>query len=148
MFSPAMFERFDVPRFTGLVQAVKTANPAVKVLYHSDGNMAAVIPQLIRCGIDILNPIQSTCMDPTSLKAKYGKQLSFHGAISVQVTLPFGTADDVRREVIQRIETIGYDGGYIVSPENSIPYDAPLENVLALYDTVRAYDYRKLLASG
>jgi len=146
MFSPAMFERFDVPRFTRLVKAVKGTNPAVKVLYHSDGDMGAVIPQLIRCGIDILNPIQSTCMDPARIKARYGKQLSFHVAMSVQHTLPFGTADDVRREVIRRIETVGYDGGYIVSPENSIPYDAPLENVLVLYDTVRAYDYRRLAA--
>ncbi len=146
MFSPAMFERFDVPRFTKLVKAVKARNPAVKVFYHSDGDMEAAIPQLIGCGIDILNPIQSTCMDPARIKTKYAKQLAFHGAISVQVTLPYGTEDDVRREVIQRIETMGYDGGYMVSPENSIPYDAPLRNVLALYDTVRAYDYRKLTA--
>lgn len=146
MFSPNMFEQFDVPRFTALVKAVKTVNSAAKVFYHSDGNIEAVIPQLIRCGIDILNPIQSACMDPASIKAKYGDQLSFHGTISVQDTLPCGTADDVRREVIQRIETVGYNGGLIVSPENSIPYNAPLENVLALYDTVQSYDYRKLTA--
>ena len=144
MFSPNMFEQFDVPRFMALVKAVKTANSAAKVFYHSDGNMETVIPHLIRCGIDILNPIQSACMDPASIKAKYGDQLSFHGTISVQDTLPCGTAADVRREVIQRIETVGYNGGLIVSPENSIPYNAPLENVLALYDTVQSYDYRKL----
>jgi hypothetical protein len=147
MFSPAMFERFDVPRFTNLVKAVKATNPAVRVFYHSDGDMEAAIPQLIRCGIDILNPIQSTCMDPARIKANYGSQLSFHGAISVQDTLPYGTEDDVRHEVIQRIETVGYDGGYMVSPENSISYDTPLKNVLALYDTVRAYDYRRLTAA-
>jgi uroporphyrinogen decarboxylase len=146
MFSPEMFEKFDVPRFTALVKAVKAANSAVKVFYHSDGNMEAVIPQLIRCGIDILNPIQSTCMDPARIKARYGDQLSFHGTISVQDTLPCGTADDVHREVIQRIETVGYNGGLMVSPENSIPYNAPLENVLALYDTVRGYDYGRLTA--
>jgi uroporphyrinogen decarboxylase len=148
MFSPQMFEYFDTPRLTKLVQAVKLANPSTKVFYHSDGKMQAVIPHLIRCGVDILNPIQSACMDPAEIKRTYGEQLSFHGAISVQHTLPYGSVEDVRREVIERIETVGYDGGFIVSPENSIPYDVPLENVLALYDTVRGYDYRRLANGG
>ncbi len=146
LFSPDMFAEFDVPRFSKLIREVKAVNPAVKVFYHSDGNMEAVIPHLVTCGIDILNPIQSACMDPANIKEKYGKVLSFHGTISVQDTLPHGTVDDVRREVIARIETVGYNGGFVVSPENSIPYDAPLENVLALYETVRDYDYRKLAA--
>ncbi len=144
MFSPKMLERFDVPRLTRLIQATKAANPGVKVLYHSDGAMTPAIPCLIRCGIDILNPIQSACMDAAAVKAEYGERLAFHGTISVQQTLPWGTVDDVRREVVRRIETVGYNGGLIVSPENSVPYDAPLANVLALYDTVRNYDYRNL----
>jgi hypothetical protein len=85
-------------------------------------------------------------MDPAQIKAKYGERLSFHGTISVQTTLPCGTVDDVRREVIRRIETVGYNGGLMVSPENSVPYNTPLQNVLALYDTVQAYDYRQLAA--
>ena len=144
LFSPAMFERFDVPRFTQLIKMVKEADPNVKILYHSDGNINEIIPMLIRCGIDILNPIQSACMDPVEVKKRYGDKLTFHGTISVQDTIPNCTVDDVRNEVIERIKTVGYNGGFIISPENSIPYDAPLENILALYDTAREFDYRQL----
>jgi uroporphyrinogen decarboxylase len=144
MYSPLMFERFDVPRFRRMIDEVKKANPRVKILYHSDGNMEAAIPMLIACGIDILNPIQSACMDPVKIKKKYGNSLTFHGTISVQDTIPNGTVKDVVNEVNERIETIGYNGGLVISPENSIPYDAPLENILAVYDTVLAYDYSSL----
>ena len=144
LFSPVMFERFDVPRFTQLIKSVKLVNPEVKILYHSDGNIEDIIPMLIRCDIDILNPIQSACMDPAVIKRKYGDQVTFHGTISVQDTIPYGTVADVRNEVIKRINTVGYNGGFIVSPENSIPYDAPLENILAVYDTVHSFDYSEL----
>jgi uroporphyrinogen decarboxylase len=144
LFSPAMFERIDVPRFKQLINSVKQVNPEVKILYHSDGNIEQIIPMLIRCGIDILNPIQSACMDPAAIKNKYGDRLTFHGTISVQDTIPNGTVADVQNEVITRIKTVGYNGGFIVSPENSIPYDAPVENILALYETVNNFDYHQL----
>ncbi len=144
MFSPQLFLRFDVPRFKRLIEQVRQAKPDIKILYHSDGNISSIIPLLIQCGIDILNPIQSACMDPAEVKNRFGSQLTFHGTISVQDTIPNGTVADVRQEVITRIKTVGYNGGLIVSPENSIPYDAPLENVLAVYDAVRDFDYRQL----
>jgi len=144
MFSPDLFNRFDVPRLTALVGQVKQASPRAKVLYHSDGNMEDIIPALIRCGIDILNPIQSACMDPAAVKRKYGASLTLHGTISVQDTVPDGTVEDVRNEVMTRIRTVGYDGGFIISPENSIPYDAPLANVLALFETALQFDYSAL----
>ena len=145
MFSPSLFERFDVPRFSQLIYEIKKSNPQTKVLYHSDGNIEEIIPMLIKCGIDILNPIQSACMDPAKVKMKYGNELTFHGTISVQDTIPNGTVDDVRNEVINRINTVGYNGGLIVSPENSIPYDAPIENILAVYETVYDFDYNQLI---
>ncbi|HUV06319.1 MAG TPA: uroporphyrinogen decarboxylase family protein, partial [Spirochaetia bacterium] len=144
MYSAGMFARFDAPRFKKLTSAVKRANPHTRLLYHSDGDMEEVIPQLIECGIDILNPIQSACMDPARIKRLYGDRLTFHGTISVQDTVPNGSVQDVRDEVSLRLTTVGRDGGFIVSPENSIPYDAPLENVLAIYDTVRQFDCSSL----
>ncbi len=144
MFSPALFERFDAPRFADLIRQVRQATPHTKILYHSDGNIEAVLPMLIKCGIDILNPIQSSCMNPAKIKNKYGEHLTFHGTISVQDTIPNGTVQDVRNEVITRIKTVGYNGGLVISPENSIPYDAPLENILAVYETTREFDYHSL----
>ena len=144
MFSPKMFELFDVPRFTKMIKNVKKINSDIKVLYHSDGNIDDIIPMLINCGIDILNPIQSACMEPAAVKRQYGDKLTFHGTISVQDTIPNGSVQDVKKEVIERIKTVGYNGGFIVSPENSIPYDAPLENILAVYNTVREFNYDQL----
>ncbi len=144
MFSPKLFMQLDVPRFRRLISRVKQAKPDIKILYHSDGNIDAIISLLIQCGIDILNPIQSACMDPVEVKNRYGRQLTFHGTISVQDTIPNGSVSDVQNEVFMRIKTVGYNGGLIISPENSIPYNAPLENVLAVYDAVREFDYRQL----
>lgn len=144
MFSVPMFDRFILPRFRKLSAEVKKANPGTAVLFHSDGEMSAFIPSLINSGVEILNPIESNCMDPAALKRQYGTQLVFHGAISVQKTIPDGTVQDVKDEVYQRIREVGYNGGYIVSNENSFPYDAPLENVLALYEAVQDFDYDSL----
>jgi hypothetical protein len=144
MYSTEMFCRYDLPRFTRLIASVRKANPSTKILYHSDGDLEEAIPALIECGIDILNPIQSACLDPAAVKERYGEKLTFHGTISVQDTIPNGTVQDVREEVILRMNTVGRNGGFIVSPENSIPFDAPIENVLAVYDTVRNYDYSTL----
>jgi hypothetical protein len=144
LYSPEMFARYDAPRLARLIEQTRSANRNVKILYHSDGNLEAVIPLLIDCGVDILNPVQSSCMDPAAIKRKYGERLVFHGTISVQDTVPRGSVREVREEVAQRIRTVGYDGALVVSPENSIPFDAPLENILAIYETVRDFDYRTL----
>ena len=69
----------------------KRINPALKVAYHSDGDIRPIIPDLIECGLDVLNPIQPMCMDPAELKRLYGDKLCFWGSIDEQETLPFGT---------------------------------------------------------
>jgi uroporphyrinogen decarboxylase len=83
-------------------------------------------------------------MDPAALKKQFGSKLVFHGAISVQKTIPDGTVKDVKDEVYLRIRTVGYNGGYIVSNENSFPYNAPLANVLAIYEAVQDFNYDSL----
>ena len=98
----------------------------------------------INSGIEILNPIESNCMSPSEIKKRHGDKLVFHGAISVQKTIPNGTVQDVKNEVYERIRTVGYNGGYMVSNENSFPYDAPLENILAMYEAVQDFNYDSL----
>ncbi len=144
LYSPEMFARYEAPRLARLIGETRSAGRQVKILYHSDGDLEAVIPLLADCGVDILNPVQSACMDPAAIKRDYGKRLLFHGTISVQDTVPRGSVRDVREEVALRVRTVGYDGALVVSPENSIPFDAPLENILAIYETVRDFDYRTL----
>ena len=93
LMSLETWREFLKPRLAATVQAVKRANPAAKVFYHSDGNVEPAIPGLIEAGIDILNPVQPECMEPAAIKRKYGDRLSFWGTVSVQRTMPFGTPE-------------------------------------------------------
>jgi len=89
-------------------------------------------------GIDILNPIQYVCpgMERERLKQLYGKRVVFHGAIENQRVLPFGTPDDVRRETEECMRILGAGGGYIVASCHNLQPNTPVENILAMYETV------------
>ncbi len=125
---------FLKPRLAATVKAVKAVNSECRVFYHSDGNVEALIPELIEVGIDILNPVQPECMDPAAIKRKYGRQLSFWGTVSVQKTMPFGTPDDVRREVRTRIAEVGRGGGFILAPAHVLSPEVPWENIVAFFE--------------
>lgn len=112
-----------------------------KVLYHTDGAVLPLIPGLIECGIDILNPIQHVCpgMDRAQLKERFGKDLIFHGGVENQRILPMGTADEVVAETRKCLETLGKDGGYICCSCHNTQAGTPIENVLAMINAVIDY---------
>lgn len=139
MFAPEQWRKFIKSRWAEVYSAVKEINPDVKIWYHSDGNIEEIIPELIEIGVDILNPVQPECLDPVMLKKKYGKQLVFDGTIGTQTTMPFGSATDVRNLIVERIETLGYDGALILSPTHILEPEVPIENIEALVKTVKQY---------
>jgi uroporphyrinogen decarboxylase len=134
LMSLEIWREFLKPRLTATVRAVKTANPDSFVFYHSDGNVEPAIPDLIETGIDILNPVQPECMDPSVIKQRYGDRLSFWGTVSVQRTMPFGTPADVRAEVRARIRDVGRGGGLILAPAHVLGPETPWENVVAFFE--------------
>ncbi|MGO9310520.1 MAG: uroporphyrinogen decarboxylase family protein [Spirochaetia bacterium] len=136
LMSPETWRRFLKPRMAAFIRRIKGINPNLKVAYHSDGCIYPIIPELIEVGVDILNPVQPLSMDPERLKREYGKKLCFWGSIDEQHTLPFGTTDDVRRQVSERLCTIGRGGGLIIGPTHHVQLDTPVENVQALVDAV------------
>ena len=136
MISPRLWRRYLKPRMAALIAEVKSINPALKVAYHSDGNIAPILPELIEIGVDVLNPVQPECMDPVQLKRDYGDRLCFFGAIDVQTTLAFGSPEQVRQEVRLRKQTLGQGGGWICAPTHHIQLDTPLENFWALVEAV------------
>ena len=138
LMSPALWRKFLKPRMASFIAEIRSLNPGLKVAYHSDGDIRPIIPELIEIGVDVLNPIQPACMDPAELKRLYGDRLSFWGAIDEQRTLPFGSPEDVRREVRLRLETVGKGGGLIIGPTHHIQLDTPLENLWALVEEVTA----------
>lgn len=142
--SPDMWRKFFKPRMARFFGELKAINPGLKIAYHSDGYIEPIIPELIEIGLDILNPVQPACMDPARLKKRYGKSLSFWGSIDQQNTLPFGTPDDVRAEVLTRMRTIGKKGGLIIGPTHHVQLDTPLENFWAMVNTVLETKYGDL----
>lgn len=137
--SPAMWRRFLRPGFKAFIDLAKEYG--CKVAHHSCGSIKPLIPDLIDCGLDILNPIQPDVndLDRRELKQRFGDRLSFHGSISIQRTLPFGTPDDVRREVQERMETLAPGGGFIFCTAHNIQADTPTENVVALFEAYRTF---------
>lgn len=135
MFSPAHIREFLLPGMKRMIALAREAG--AYVFHHDDGNCRRIIPDMIEAGIDILNPIQWRIpgMDRESLKAEFGGRVVFHGAVDNQLTLPFGTADDVRREVIDNLEILGRGGGYILAPCHNIQPLTPVENIITLYET-------------
>jgi uroporphyrinogen decarboxylase len=144
LISPAAWRQFFKPRMATFIAELKQINPAVKVAYHSDGNIMPIIPDLIEIGLDVLNPIQPMSMDPAEIKRKFGKDLCFWGSMDVQSTLPFGTPADVEAEVLSRLRTIGKGGGLIIGPTHHVQLDTPLENFWAMINTIRNTEYSSI----
>ncbi|MBP6964939.1 MAG: methyltransferase [Armatimonadetes bacterium] len=116
------------------------AHTGWKTFIHSCGSISALIPDFIDAGFDILNPVQVSAadMDARSLKSRFGDRITFWGgSVDTQQTLPFGTPDQVRAEVRERIEVFGRGGGFVFNAIHNIQARTPVENLLAMFDVVR-----------
>ena len=144
LMSPKMWRTYFKPRMAELIASLRAINPRIKIAYHTDGVVYPIIPELIEIGIDILNPIQPMAMDPVKLKNDFSDRLCFWGSMDIQQTLPFGTPDDVKNEVLLRLRTIGRGGGLLIGPTHNLQLDTPLENFWAMIDTIQQTSYRSL----
>ena len=140
MISPALYRRMIKPRHAEWVKIVKKASNA-KILFHSDGDVYPIIPDLIEIGVDILNPVQASAaeMDPGRLKREFGADLCFWGGVDTQRVLPWGTAEDVEAEVKHRLDQLGQGGGYILAAVHNIMHEVPPGNALALFRAGREH---------
>jgi hypothetical protein len=113
-----------------------------KTFIHTCGSIMPLIPDIIEAGFDILNPVQISAvnMDPQELKNRFGDQITFWGGgIDTQRVLPFGTAEEVRQQVQRNIEIFGKGGGYVFNPIHNVQSKVPVENLLAMYETVKKF---------
>lgn len=111
-----------------------------KSFIHSCGSVRALIPDFIDAGFDILNPVQCSAagMASSELKMEFGERLTFWGGgVDTQRTLPFGTPEEVRKEVGERLKTFGLGGGFVFNTIHNVQARVPIENVQAMYETVR-----------
>jgi uroporphyrinogen decarboxylase len=134
LMSEAMWRQHIKPRQRELLQVAEAYGKPV--MYHCDGSIFRLIPELLDMGITLLNPIQTEAkdMDPLRLKESFGQRLSFHGGVDIVRLLPRGTAEEVRSQVRRLVDVLGENGGYILAPSHHIQADTPVENVLALYE--------------
>ena len=136
--SVKMFRELIMPHYKRGLDWIHE-NTEWKVFLHSDCAILPLIPSIIEMGVDVLNPIQTSAsgMDPETLKSEFGDQLVFWGgSLDCQKTLPFGSAEDVRREVTEHVRIFSPGGGYVFAPVHNIQAGVPAENVIAMFDAV------------
>ncbi len=129
------WRHFIKPRLAKLFTPVRQAGKFVTM--HSCGAVAELFDDLVEIDLNLFNPFQPEVMDVEKIKRAYHGRLAFHGGMSVQQILPFGSVQDVRRETARLIE-LGSDGGYVFSPSHAVPHDVPPENLIAMMEVLRA----------
>ena len=139
LMSPAMFHTFIKPCMERQVKIIKEHNPDVRIMLHSDGAIAGLLPDMIELGIDVVHPLQPLpAMNLPAIKEKFGRQISFLGAIDISHAMT-GSREDVIAEVKCRIAQLAPGGGYILAPSNHLQADVPAENVKTLFDSARQF---------
>jgi len=139
LISPKSYRKLYMPHYKRLTDWIHK-NTTWKVFVHCCGSIMPLIQDFIDSGFDILNPVQTSSknMDPQTLKDKFGDQLTFWGGgVDTQKTLPFGTPDQVRQQVRENIRILGKGGGFVFNPIHNVQALVPIENLLAMYETVQ-----------
>ncbi|MFH1851756.1 MAG: uroporphyrinogen decarboxylase family protein [Candidatus Neomarinimicrobiota bacterium] len=138
LISPALYRSIFKPAEKELYAMIHEKAPQAALFHHTDGAVFDIIPDLIEVGVNVLNPVQTSVggMNARRLKATFGRELVFHGAIE-------GIEGDIDSEVVagevrSRIDDLAVGGGYIVAPCNHM-IDVKPENILEMYATARQY---------
>jgi len=132
---PRIWRRFILPELERMYKTVRDAGKLVFI--HSCGKVDELFDDLVQIGLNCFNPFQPEVMDVFGLMKRYKGRLAFHGGLSTQRTLPYGSVEDVRKETGRLLEA-GSEGGYIFAPAHAVEGDVPLENMLAFIETLRA----------
>jgi uroporphyrinogen decarboxylase len=131
---PRTWREFIYPELRRMYGVVRGAGRFVMI--HSCGDVDEVFDDLVAAGVNCFNPFQPEVMDVYTLLPQYRGRLAFHGGMSTQRTLPFGSVEEVRAESTRLLD-LGGDGGFIFAPAHDVEGDVPLENMLAAIDTVQ-----------
>lgn len=139
VMSPRMFRKQIKPHLQRIVDTIRSIQPDIKIMLHSDGMIAPLMQDMIDLTIDVVHPMEPLpSMNLPAIKEEFGDKLSFLGAIDISHAMP-GTIEEVIAEAKLRISQLAPGGGYILAPSNHMQADVPLENVIALYETARTF---------
>ncbi len=138
LLSPAFLKKEWFPRLKFLNATWQ--KHGIKCLFHSDGDLTPIIPDLIEAGIDGLNPIEKVAgMDLPQIAKQYGNQIFFAGGIDVSQLIPFGTPEEVREECRRMIDAAGRPTGYFLGSSTELGNELPAANILAMFETAWEY---------
>lgn len=142
LVSLSMWRKLIKPHVKRLYSLAKKYD--LHVTQHSCGSITYVLDDLIELGLNAIEPVQIRAYDMgfESLVKRYAGKVVLQGSIDTQKTLPFGTKDDVRKEVISRINLFKDRGGFVIGPTQHLLSEIPLENILTMYEV--AYEYGKI----
>ena len=140
--SPETFDELWLPYYKRITDWIH-ANTDWQCFKHSCGAIIPFMERFVKAGFDILNPVQCSAagMNPEMLKANYGDKFTFWGGgVDTQKTLPFGTPEEVRKQVMSRCEIFGRNGGFVFNAIHNVQAKTPIENVVTMLEAVREYN--------
>lgn len=146
LIKPKLYRALLKPKHKRIMEVIRSTSEA-KILFHSDGSIYPLLPDLIDIGVDAVNPVQPSAanMDPAKLKREYGRNLTFWGGIDTQSVLPQGSTRDVVNEVRKRIQQLAPGGGYVLAAVHNIQPDVPPKNIVAMLQAAYKYgDYKNI----
>jgi hypothetical protein len=138
LINPDLWRAIFKPRYREIVRACHSCG--LHVLFHSDGNLDTILPDLVETGIDICHPLQPGAIDVERWLREYKGAICFYSGIDVQGVLPFASPREVKDSVRRAVDRFRDDrGGFILGPTNGVTAEVPYENLVALYETLLEY---------
>jgi len=139
IISVAMFRKLIKPCLARLIRTIHDFNPNLRIMLHSDGAIATLLPEMVSLGVDVVHPLEPLpATDIPAIKASFGENLTFLGGIDISHAMP-GSREAVIAEVSTRIAQLAPGGGYILAPANHLQADVPPENVVTLYQAAKIF---------
>jgi uroporphyrinogen decarboxylase len=143
LISLAMYEEFFKPREAIVWSKVKELAPQVKIQMHSCGSIRQFLPGLIEAGLDVVNPVQTSCagMEPQELKRDFGRTIClWGGGCDSQSVLPNKSPKEVREHVLERLRILSPGGGFVFQQIHNIMAGVPPENIVAMFEAVKEFN--------
>lgn len=141
MVSPEFLDRCYFPYLNYALEPLDQAD--IREIWHCDGNIMPILDRLIEAGIDGFQGFQTECgVDLAilaALKTKKGRKPILWGSSSVTRTLPWGSVEDVKREVEEVCDLLAPGGGFFLAPSSSICPEVPIANILAMFEHAKIY---------
>jgi len=136
IIGPQRWRHFLKPRWAKIYERVHHHSKIV--IHHSCGSIAAIMPDIIEIGVDVLESVQPEAadMNPYELKKKWGDKITFWGCLGSQSVIPFGTPREIRAEVCRLRAEMGRGGGFILAPAKPLQPETPTENAVALIEAL------------